>query len=52
MHSCRSSRLDPHHGFLDVFVVRVPADAHHHLVDVSVVHTAPAIVDAGADVSR
>lgn len=41
-----------HHRFLCVFVVGVPADAHHHLVDVSIVHLCPAIVDPCEDVSR
>lgn len=40
------------HGFLGVFVVRVPADAHHHLVDVSSAHRGPAVVDPSADVCR
>lgn len=46
------SLVHSNHGFLGVFVVGVPANAHHHLVDVSVVHASPTIVDAGADVSR
>lgn len=40
------------HGFLSVLVVGVPADAHDHLVDISIAHTGPAVVDPGADVCR
>lgn len=44
--------MHSYHGFLGVFVVRIPANAHHHLVYVSVVQASPAVVDASADVGR
>lgn len=40
-----------YHGLLCVFVVRVPADAHHHLVNVSVIHARPSVIDSCANVS-
>lgn len=33
------------HGFLGVFVVWVPANAHDHFVDVAVAHGGPAVID-------
>lgn len=38
------------HGLLGIFVVRVPADAHHHLVDIPVTNTGPAIIYPSADI--
>lgn len=38
------------HGLLGIFVVRVPADAHHHLVDIPVTDTGPAIIYPCADI--
>lgn len=42
--------LSAYHGFLGIFVVRVPADAHHHFVDITITHTSPAVVDPCADI--
>lgn len=39
------------HRLLGIFVIRVPTNAHHHFVDISVTNAGPAIVDAGADIS-
>ena len=39
-----------YHGFLDIFVVRVPANAHHHFVQITVTDAGPAIIDPCADI--
>lgn len=39
------------HGLLGVFVVRIPANAHHHFVDIPIGHAGPAVVDSCADIS-
>lgn len=38
------------HGLLGIFIVWVPANAHHHLVDIPVTDTGPAVVDSCADI--
>ena len=40
------------HGLLLVLVIRVPANAHHHLVHGTVVHLGPAVINTGADIGR
>lgn len=39
-----------YHRLFGVFVVRVPANAHHHFVDIPVTHASPAIIDSCADI--
>lgn len=38
------------HRLLGIFVVRVPANAHHHFVDIPIIDAGPAIVDPSADI--
>lgn len=42
--------LSSYHGFFGVLEVRVPANAHDHLMDVPIPEAGPAIVDTSADV--
>lgn len=39
-----------YHRFLCILVVRVPANAHHHFVDITITNTGPAIVDPCPDI--
>lgn len=39
-----------YHGFFGIFIIRVPADAHDHFVDITITHAGPAVVDPCTDI--